>query len=268
MAAKTWGMTAILQKTIPYNPLEPRKLPGIQPLAPQDWLIWDDGFAAQMAERERLLAQRRAAVVQMSEEALPAAKELLAMVLADRYPDLPAGADRVLRPDGAEVRIDSSDPMGTLGRITQQDFCILQKPEGAGEHVLTAAVLCFPANWTLAEKFMRPLIAIHAPVDSYDSGIAARVQRLFDGVQVGRPLWRFNALWYADATLHQPRPVTGDRPRPSAEDAQYMRSERQTILRLPQSRAVVFGIHTFVLQRMDLLAQWGASVDRVETAGV
>ncbi|WP_293572661.1 DUF3445 domain-containing protein [Phaeobacter sp.] len=259
-------MTAILQTAIPFNPLVATKLPGIQPLDPANWLIWDDAFAEQMAEREQLLSSRRDAVVALSERATPAAQELLDLVLADRYGEAAVTARSVLRPDGQEVAIDRQDPMGSLGRLTQQDFCILEKAADEREHVLTAAVLCFPANWTLAEKFLRPLIAIHAPVDSYDSGIAARVQRLFDGVQIGRPLWRFNALWYADATLHQPRPVVGDRPRPSEQEATFLRSERQTILRLPQTRAVVFGIHTFVLRRQDVIAQWGAGADAVHRA--
>ncbi|AFO91570.1 DUF3445 domain-containing protein [Phaeobacter inhibens] len=249
-------MTKILQTRLSYNPLEQRKLPGIQPLAPQDWLHFDEACAGQMAERERLLQQCRSQVLYCAPEAMPAASELLEAVLAQLYPD--TARTHVVRPDGVEVALDWEDPLGTLGRIAQQDFCILEKPEGAQEHVLTGAILCFPANWTLAEKAGRPLIAIHAPVDSYDSGIAARVQRLFDGVQVGRPMWRFNALWYADATLHQPRRASGDRPRPGAETADYMRSERQTILRLPQSRAVVFSIHTSVVTRVDVMAQWGA----------
>jgi hypothetical protein len=50
------------------------------------------------------------------------------------------------------------------------------------EHVLTAAVLCFPASWHLADKIGRPLTTIHVPVKVYDETLARRVQRLFDGV--------------------------------------------------------------------------------------
>ncbi|MFS4580092.1 heme-dependent oxidative N-demethylase family protein [Phaeobacter sp. C3_T13_0] len=252
-------MTEILQTRLSYNPLESRKLPGIQPLEPADWLYFDDAFAAQMAERARLLGRHRTEVLQCAPEAVPAAEELLGVVVAQLYPDA-ADSGTVIRPDGVEVALDWRDPLGTLGLIAQQDFCILEKPEGADEHVLTGAVVCFPANWSLAQKYMRPLIAIHAPVDSYDAGIAARVQRLFDGVQVGRPMWRFNTLWYADASLHQPRRPSGDRPRPGADTAPFIRTERQTILRLPHSRAVVFSIHTSVLAREDVLNQWGAPV--------
>ncbi|UWQ55379.1 heme-dependent oxidative N-demethylase family protein [Leisingera caerulea] len=251
-------MKAILQKTIPYNPLEERKLPGIQPLEPDRWLVADDAYADQMAERERLLATRRDAVLRLDANAMAAAQELLRMAL-DAL-DIGAG-DTALRPDGMRVTVDLEDPLGTLGRLAQQDFCILQKPEGAQEHLLTGAVLCFPASWTLAEKFLQPLTGIHVPVDSYDAGIAARVQRLFDGVQAGRPLWRFNALWYQDPALFQPRSQYAPRDKPHSTRADYLRSEKQVIMRLPQTRAVVFSIHTHVLARADVLRQWGSALD-------
>ena len=239
------SMPIVLQKCIPFDPMSPRPLPGIQPLDPDDWLLRDDAFAAQMALRDRLLETRREAVVAMAEEAGDAAQELLDEVLERAY----GGAtDRVVRPDGVTVGIDRDDPMGTLGRLVQEDLCILQK--SGDEHMLTAATLCFPASWTLAEKFMKPMLRIHRPVDSYDATMARRVQRLFDGVQPGRPLWRFNAFWYEDPALFHPRREAD--PRSSGGGGDYLRSERQCILRLPRSRAAIFSIHTYVLARRDV----------------
>ncbi|AVO37297.1 heme-dependent oxidative N-demethylase family protein [Pukyongiella litopenaei] len=240
-------MTAILQSSIPYHPLAPRRLPGIAPLDMADWLQRDDAFAAQMAERDRLIATRRAEVLALDDAARPAAVELLETVLDLAYP---GATGTVRRPDGVGVTLDRGDPLGTLGRLVQEDLCILEK-RGA-EHVLTGAVLCFPASWTLSEKFLRPLIAIHTPVDSYDANMATRVQRLFDGVQPGRPLWRSNALWYADPDLHQPRREADPRPEQADATLPYLRSERQSVLRLPRTRAVVFSIHTYVLARADM----------------
>lgn len=244
-------MTEILQKTIPYNPLVSASLPGIKPMDIADWLIRDDAFAGQMRERDQLLATRRDDVLALNKSAFDAANELLTLVLKLLYPN---AEDAVLRPDGVRIPINRADPLATLGRLVQDDFCILQK--SGDEHVLTGAVLCFPASWMLAEKFMQPLIGIHDPVDSYDADIAKRVQRLFDGVRVGRPMWRCNALWYADPALHQPRTAHNRRDECGAQEATYMRSERQCILRLPETQAVIFSIHTFVLRRQDVMAQW------------
>ncbi len=236
-------MTAILQTSLPYD-LSARALPGIQPLPPDGWLTRDEAFAAQMARRDQLLRARPQAVLAMDPAALPAAQELLAEVLALAYP---GAGDTVQRPDGVRVRLDWDQPMRTLGHLVQEDLCLLQKR--GDEHVLTAAVLCFPASWRLSEKFMQPLTGIHVPVASYDAQIAKRVQRLFDGVQVGRPLWRFNALWYDDPELFQPRSVQAPRPEMPRDQAAYLRSEKQAILRLPRCRDVVFSIHSYVLDR-------------------
>ena len=247
---------SIFQTALPYDPFAAPPLPGIRPLGDLPWLLRDEAHAAQMAERDRLLREKRDAVIAMDEAARPAAEELLEIVLADQFPD---AITEAIRADGVTVSIDRADPMGTLNCLVQEDLCLMEKR--GEEHVLTAAALCFPARWMLSEKFLRPLIRIHRPVDVYDDGIAKRVQRLFDGVQPGRPIWRFNRVDHADPTLHQPVSEYArhdhpgpDRPKP------YLRSERQCILRLPRTRAVVFSIHTYVLDvTADAPAVSGAS---------
>lgn len=235
-------MVDILQTDIPYNPLAENPLPGVKPADPDAWLHQDDAFAAQMKRRGALLDECPGDVLAMDEMALAPAQELLDLVLQQAYPE---SSDRVARSDGQIVQIDRDRPMETLCHLVQEDLCILQKQRD--EHILTAAILCFPAGWRLQEKFMRPLTGIHEPVAPYDANIARRVQRLFDGIQPGRPLWRFNALWYQDAELFQPRSQNRPREIRDRARAKYMRSERQTLLRLPQTRAVVFAIHTYVL---------------------
>lgn len=242
----------ILQTRLPYDPDTARPLPNIGPIAMSEWLLADEAYGAQMAERARLLAERREDVVQLDPGARPAADELLEVVLEN----LPAGVSRcgetVHRPDGETVTLDRDDPLGTLSRLVQEDLCILEKRPGSDEHVLTGALLCFPASWRLSAKFMHPLVHIHIPVADYDDALARRVQRLFDGIQAGRPLMRFNRLWYQDATLHQP---VSRQHRPSAqtESAPFFRSERQCLVRLPRTGAVAFTIHTYVLERETVL---------------
>lgn len=243
-----------LQDSLPYDPFASPRLPGVQPLDPGAWLLTDSAFAGQMALRDRLLATRREAVLALDNAARPAAEELLEAVLAFSYP----GAQReVSRPDGARVKLNRADPLATVGRLVQEDFCLLEKRGEA--HVLVGAVLCFPASWSLAEKFLRPLGRIHAPVSAYDEDIEARVQRLFDGVRPGRPLWRFNALWYEAPDLFQPRSETAPRRAEAPGKAPFLRSERQTLLRLPRTGAVVFSIHTYVLPRAVVRPREGAA---------
>ena len=239
----------------PWDSPATARLPGTGPVAPGDWLRVDDAYAAQMALRDRLLAERREDVHALAPEAAPAARELLQVVLADLAlrTGFRVSSGRVTRPDRVTVDLDDDAPLVTLGRLVQPDYCILQRRGTEPEHVMTGAVLCFPANWSLAQKFGRPLTAIHDPVPSYTGDLARRVQRLFDAVRPGVPLWRINLLTYADPDLHQPpRPGTG-RSDPGGA-AQYLRSERQCISRLPDSDAVIFAIHTTVVRRDALSA--------------
>lgn len=253
-------MEPILHKNIPYDVTQPQRLPGMLPLDQDDWLWIDEAYDPQMALRRDLIERQRDRVIACDPRCLPAAQELLASVLAfiGKRPDFSVTDQSVVCPDGVGIRLDWADPFKTLGSIVQNDFCILQKPvdlQGdayADEHVLTGAVLCFPASWRLDEKFMRPLRGIHDTVAPYDEGVAKRVQRLFDAIRVDGPLWRFNALYYRDPTLHQPNGQHSVRDATQLAEVCYVRSERQSLMRLATSQAVVFGIHTLVVRRGDV----------------
>ncbi len=233
---------------VPWRLSHGGKLPGTLPVATGDWLRFDDVYAEQMALRDRLIAEKRDAVHAMLPEALPAAREALDAVLAvlKTRTDFTVTEDTVLRPDGVSVPLNRDLPLITAGRLIQADLCLIEKPEGADEHILSAAILCFPASWMLGEKFARPLVTIHEPIRSYTPNVAARVQRLFDGVQAGRPLWRMNLLRYADPELFQPRSQYARRDKPKGR-APYARSERQCLVRLPETNAMIFSIHTTVV---------------------
>ena len=246
---------AILNETLPLLPwMDPRtaRLPGVLPLT-EAWLEQDDAFAGQMAERDRLIAERPAAVHALTDGATLAALELFDLVLATlaTRPGYTVDSGRLTRPDGIGVDLDRMAPLLTLGRLVQEDLCLLERQ--GDEHVLTGAMLCFPASWTLAEKIGRPLMAIHRTVAPYDADMGRRVQRMFDLIRHGQPLWRMNSLLYADPTLHAPR-LEGDR-RPRLGERHYVRCEKQCFVRLPVSQAVVFSIHTYVVQADKLPAQ-------------
>ncbi len=240
----------ILQQMIPeaQRQAAAARLPAMQPVASDALLTVDSAYAAQLAEKARLIASARDRVLRVLPGAERAVAEVLEHILAElrQRADFQVSPHEVRRPDGAVARIDRSDPLLALSRLVQEDICILERR--GEEHVLTAALLCFPAAWTLAEKIGHPLTRIHLPVPVYDEGIARRVQRLFDGVQVGRPLWRANLLRYDVADLFQPY-GEAERRKVGAADSAYERSERQTVFRLPLSDAVVFAIHTTVIRR-------------------
>lgn len=240
---------AVFQSRLPFLPwMDPRtaRLPGVLPVEGEDWLRVDDAFAGQMALRDRLIAERPGQVHGLLPEGRAAAEELYHKVLGRlrATPGYRVGAADVRRPDGVAVVLDPGAPLLTLGRLVQEDLCLLD--QAGAEHRLTGAVLCFPASWTLSQKLGRALVSIHEPVPPYDAGLARRVQRLFDAIRPDQALWRMNFLTYDDPTLFQPRLEGQRRPRPQGHF--HVRCERQCLLRLPQTRAVVFAIHTYVVK--------------------
>ena len=263
-------MREICQKSLPVAPwLDPRltRMPGMLPLDPADWLRVDDAFAAQMAYRDELVATKAAIVHRIEPDATPAARELLDTVLDalsrdNRYVVEPT---RVARPDGVVVPLDRDAPLRTLGRLCQCDFVLMERR--GEEHAITGAILCFPASWSLDDKFGRGLVRVHAPIAKYDDRAARGVQRLFDVIRPETPMWRANWLLYADPDLHQPRRETARRERPRSDGGGplWMRVERQCLLRLPETQAVVFSIHTYVVRLADLTKEQRAGLD-VENA--
>ncbi|WP_424940233.1 heme-dependent oxidative N-demethylase family protein [Aliiroseovarius sp. S253] len=244
-------MVEICQRDLPILPwADPKtaRLPGLNPIEPGQWLLIDDAYRAQMAHRLFLMNEQEEFVHRLSGGARAAASELLEDVLAEisDKDGFDVQRDSVRCPDGRLVQLDHLHPLLTLGALVQEDFVIMQKL--GDEHVMTGAILCFPASWSLDQKFMKSLVKIHVPVDEYTPDIARRVQRLFDGIQVGRPMWRANYLSYNDPELFQPRREE-DRRTNDTRTTNWLRVERQTMKRLPKTGAVVFSIHTYVLSK-------------------
>ena len=241
-------MDEILQKAIPYRTQHDAELPGIGPLDSDGWIVQDDAFTGQMRKRDQLL-NNSSHLVHADAGASPDAKsEVLERVLEilRKRVEYQVTQTRVTRPDGMTIRLQG-DPLWVAAQLIQEDLCLHEKR--GGEHVLTAAVMCFPASWTLSEKIGRPLSAIHNTVPDYDDNITKRVQRLFDGLQAGRPLWRYNLLRYRSSELFHPRPENS--PRQADDDfggGDYLRSEHQALVRMPKTQAVLFAIHTYLVK--------------------
>ncbi|WP_421118837.1 heme-dependent oxidative N-demethylase family protein [Aquihabitans daechungensis] len=198
------------------------------------WLLPDGHRDAELAQRGALLDQSPGEVFAALPGTEAASAEVLAMVRSwehDHGPDL-AG-----RP------IDRSQhPLEAAGRRTQEDL-VLMVPHADGHH-LDAAVLCFPSHWRLADKVGGSATAIHAPVPGYEVELAEKVDRFLDRLRPGVIVARRNWSVHGDAELHAPVPPADPVPVAVDEVARslWLRSERQTLRRLPDSGAVLFTI--------------------------
>ncbi len=132
------------------------------------------------------------------------------------------------------------------------DVCILTI-DSDSTLVLSAAVLCAPNRWLLADKLGKPMDVVHAPVARYDTDLARPVDSFLNRLAVDRPMWRTNWGIVNDPMFFQPR-IAAVTPNINAGDL-LMRVEYQTLRRLPVSGAVMFTIRTFQEQLSDLVTR-------------
>ena len=196
---------------------------GTRSLDEARWFLLDEEWSSQRDEARALLDERRDAVLAGTTDG-GAAEELDALIV------------QWLLARGAAVDAHDDDPLARARRRVADDLCLLT-PSADG-WVLAAGAVCFPSYWVLAEKVGRPLDAVHEPVPGYAGPLADRVDTFLGRLRPGQLVWRRNWSVHDDPTLHLPRHVTGNR------DGRWLRSERQTLRRLPATGAVVFTIRT------------------------
>ena len=247
----------ILVAPAPYAPFMDRRTegpPGLSPLDKAEFIVVHDDFADQMRYRTELLAAHPDIVLGCLPEGRAPADELLQMLLkhlAGRTDY--AVSDVVRRPDGVTVEIDRERPLETICHLASEDFCLLLPDAASREYRLVAAILCFPSRWLLSEKLGRPMTVIHEPVPRYDDTLARRVNRVFETLRADRPLVRVNWLIHATPELYLPLGLS-DKLMTEADPTGplYLRTERQTLVRMPETGAVCFGIKTSVTPLEDL----------------
>lgn len=233
-AAPDWLDELVLRPGPPFHHM------GLRAVDEADWLVMDDRRPAELAEKARLLAERHDEVFAALPGTEAAGAEALALVrswLAAHRPDLDTGA----------AGADDVHPLEQAGRLVQEDLCVMDR---RGDDVcLVAASLCFPSHWRLAEKIGGSAAAIHAPVPQYREELAAKVDRYLERVPSDRIALRRNWTVQDHDTLFVPDypPAQLGVDAADAGDRLWLRSERQTLRRLPESGAVLFTIRVQVV---------------------
>ena len=257
----------------PYEAGRYRMVMGLSAVSAPDWLEFADDYAAQMEERRRLLAYRREDVLACLPEAEVAARELLSVLVSHICRHHPAWFSRsgqVLHNHLLDERIelDSDHPLGIVGLLVQEDFCLNQVHEDG--HRLTAAILCFPTRWSLAEKLGKPLIRVHEHVPGYADRLGNPVERFFSSLKDDKLAQRLNWSVIDDDALYQ----IGGKGRSDLDDGisadnalrrLTLRVERQSFRRLPESRAIAFGIRIHQT-RLDRVAATPGEAARLSAA--
>jgi len=244
---------------LPFEPGPYRMAMGLVSVPESAWFELDCRYPAEIAERRRLLRERPAEVF----AALPisdlARREALIAVAGNLSQYHPAWFGW----DGAQLqnRLTSEtwnpaevspDPLAVAGLLVQEDLCLIQNSDDGP--VFSAGILCFPSRWRLQEKIGRPLLAVHGSVPFYAERLGAAVDRFMRNVKEGHVACRLNWSVLDDSALFQPTGKWQSAENPditpdNAGERLHLRVERQTLRRLPESKAVLFGIrvHSYPL---------------------
>lgn len=188
---------------------------------------------AVLAERRRWLDHDPAAYVACLPEGQTAAGEAADLLEGSGVARVPAGLGR----SGSGRLL-----LAELGRQLEPDLVLLL-PNHGGEFYMVGGAVCFPSSWSLEEKMGRPLTAIHAPVPGLNEQLGVSISRflhrMVPGVAWCRENWGLSACH--ELNHHPARGLPRMDSRINRE-AVWLRVERQALVALPKSGAVLFGI--------------------------
>jgi hypothetical protein len=244
---------------------------GLTSLSEAEWLAPSDEHAQTLAAKRVLLATRYGDVFRALPEADSPSRELL-MLLADHLPrhqpaiyqSVDNGLINRVTGESWDIAQSTLHPLDHCGRLVEDDLCLMHA--SAGTYRLIGASLCAPNRWRLDERLGLPLASIHAPVPGYEPALHRPVEHFFAALKPDRIVTRVNWGIADDPALFQPAGHDTD-DAISAEDAGarlWLRVERQTLRRLPQSGAVLFTIRTEVTRLRDAI---GSLADAINLAG-
>jgi hypothetical protein len=190
-------------------------------------------FFRNSARNQSLLAERRKWLSENPERyaaSLPEAEPLLSEV------------SRLARAVGVSATPNILD----LGRNWEPDLLILRVEPNA-QPKLVAGCVCFPSSWSLEEKVGHPLDFIHKPVTTLNEQFASPIQQFMARMKPGISWERINWGLSRSAELNQHPARNLTRLDSSVTlDEVFFRSEYQSLVSLPESGGVLFGIRVIV----------------------
>lgn len=220
---------------------------GLKPLSDLNFLQIDHEFLSERQQKVELYNSIHDEVCVAEEDTLGAQREVEDLIL--RCLKTYHGGLYEFGDDGAKCLQTGTIfphnpemPLSSIGLIIPEDL-VLMRRDATGWR-LVGASLCFPASWSLKDKFSKPLERVHAPVPLSDQ-MSQRIRRIFDHINPDIPVWRTNWSLSSDRRLRQELRESehGDRRKKIGPDVLF-RTELQTLHKLPESGDILFTIST------------------------
>lgn len=216
----------------PYKPFydgPPRFQVGLTRIDPAHWLSPDPEAGWLGLKSERLDADP-----EKYYRALPAASAAEDEALA-----------RVEAATGRARSSRSEPALIAAGRLVSDDLVVMEN--AGGGWVATSLLLTQPTFFSLEDSFNRELHQLHAPVPDGAPALAGKIARVFDRMPAGEVFERFNWTVQLGMERHWPhgsamREQLKAIPASEAINSLALRVERQTLVRLEATNAILFCI--------------------------
>jgi hypothetical protein len=213
---------------------------GLRPIAIEAWFEGGEDTGGPRARKAALLAANPARIWAELEGSRAAQAEAAALVCEALGRSTEAGVE---------------PPLLSASLHVADDLCLLEK--AGGQWTLTALSLSAGTFFTAEEAIGKTLEGLHAPVPGFGDRFLHRVARIFDALATGVVLERRNwtVLNAPDLHLPDPAPVRARIPHigpDAAAEALFLRVERQTLRRLPETGGVLFTIRVWTQSLAEL----------------
>ncbi|KKY26744.1 hypothetical protein UCRPC4_g01435 [Phaeomoniella chlamydospora] len=154
----------------------------------------------------------------------------------------------------ATALVSETNPNTTTTENTEPSTPSLLTP-----YILSAYSSLYSNGFSPAEKLGNPLRQIHAPVPGYEEKLAGSMDKFFSNIEVGKYVKRANWSITTGGIELFAAPIEGQKSKTHNYEGDevevlkeidpkdtYVRCERQTLYRLPHSKALVFAFHTYI----------------------
>ncbi|QIW95027.1 hypothetical protein AMS68_000545 [Peltaster fructicola] len=252
---------------------------GLENMNIEELVAIDKTYLERIRHRREIMTGQPAATLACNESSIQAVLELHGWMfqtyLPQRFPAMfdrhkPARTKNLVT--GEEIMSEESDAitaLRNLGSHVDTDFLFLlpssTTEDGLPIYHLEAFVTCFPSGFSTRSKLGKPLAEIHKPVPGYAVKLERSMDRYFAKITdkvVKRANWTITTTddLFIEAGTHL---YGGDRNHESIgrqteeiviEDCR-LRAERQTLHRLPKSKALVFAFKTYQYHLDDVKAE-------------
>ncbi|KAI1390613.1 uncharacterized protein F4822DRAFT_155737 [Hypoxylon trugodes] len=242
---------------------------GLRKLDPDNWMTFDNQWEIEhKAKLEYASRKDKETIVDYLDGEDEAAVELLEVIvtyITRRYPDMFCleGDQIIIIPIGERYRIKAPydrHPLETASLLVMDDLYILKQGEG-DLYYLRGAFLAAPTGWRLDQKIGWPLHQIHDPVPLWKEKLKKSMERFFVNLKVNSPIQRNNLFVQPCGEIfHHDR--FESYPEVKRIEDLWIRTELQSLCRLPRSKAVVFSVRTY-MAKMTELKEEPAALERL-----